>query len=236
MMGMFGDWERLRLKGSARNYLLLIKFIPLVTIFIVFDNTHVMSFEKKEKVKIGVSACLLGTKCNFNGTDLLSPFIKELEAQGQIEFIAFCPEDSVFQTPRPNLRITNGDGFDVLDGRASVINELGQNVTSVQIEGAKQFLNYLKKEKIKYAILMDGSPSCGSNVLLKEENWPRGGFKRGVGVSTALLKRNEIIVLSSFDERLISHFLKSVVENFNPKQDLRDLRDLAKFKPLFEES
>lgn len=195
-----------------------------------------MSLPQNEKVKIGVSACLLGTKCNFNGADLLSPFIKELEAQGQIEFIAFCPEDSVFKTPRPNLRITDGDGYDVLDGRASVINELGQNVTSMQIKGATEFLNYLKNENVSHAILMDGSPSCGSNVLLKEENWPKGGFKRGAGVAAALLRRNEITVLSSFDECSISLFLKSILKNFHPKQDLKDLKDIPKFKVLFEES
>ncbi len=193
-----------------------------------------MSYVKKEKVKIGVSACLLGSKCNFNGADLLSPFIKDLEAQNQVEFISFCPEDSVFQTPRPNLRIIDGDGFDVLEGKASVINDLGQNVTSKQIEGATQFLNYLNNAKVKHAILMDGSPSCGSNVLLKEESWPRGGFKRGVGVAAALLKKNGITVLSSFDECSISYFLKSINEKFKFKEDLKDLKDIPKFKALFE--
>ena len=85
----------------------------------------------------------MGTKCNFNDEDLLSPFLKDLETQDQIEFVSFCPEISVFQTPRPNLRIINGDRFDVLDGKASVMNELSQNVTSKQIEGATQFLKFL---------------------------------------------------------------------------------------------
>ncbi len=195
-----------------------------------------MSFSENNKVKIGISACLLGTKCNFNGSDLLSPFLKDLEAQNLINFISFCPEDSVFQTPRPNLRIVDGDGFDVLDRRASVINELGQNVTLKQIEGSTQFLNFLKKENVSHAILMDGSPSCGSNVLLKEENWPRGGFKRGTGVATALLRRNGIVVLSSFDERSISYFFKSINNNLKFKADLKDLKDIPKFKVLFEGS
>lgn len=193
-----------------------------------------MTSPKKEKIKIGISACLLGAKCNFNGTDLLSPFLKELEDQDQIEFIAFCPEDSVFKTPRPNLRILDGDGFDVLDGKASVQNEFGENVTSKQIEGASQFLTRLSETNIKHAILMDGSPSCGSNVLLKEENWPRGGFKRGVGVAAALLRKNGIAVLSSFDERSISLFLKSVNESLIFSEELKDLKDIPKFKPLFE--
>lgn len=192
--------------------------------------------EETNKIKVGVSGCLLGAKCNFNGTDLLSGFVKELQSKDNVELIPFCPEDKVFGTPRPNLRIVGGDGFDVLDGKASVINEHGKDVTELQISGANQFLNHLMSSKIKYAILMDGSPSCGSNVLLAEEKWPAGGFKRGTGVSAALLKRNEITVFSSFDELSIGKFLSSTIENFSPKEGLKDLRDFAKFKYLFHES
>ncbi len=191
---------------------------------------------KDELIKIGVSGCLLGAKCNFNGTDLLSNFVKELQENDQVELISFCPEDSIFGTPRPNLRIVGGDGFDVLDGKASVVNEHGNDVTALQINGANQFLDCLTVSKIKYAILMDGSPSCGSNVLLKEENWPAGGFKRGIGVTAALLKRNQIAVFSSFDELSINNFLSSVIERYKSKEGLKDLKDFAKFKILFQEN
>lgn len=187
------------------------------------------------QIRIGVSSCLLGAKCNFNGNDLLSDFVKNLEAHEQVEMVSFCPEDFTFGSPRPNLRIVNGDGFDVLDGKASVIDEHGKDITKEQIVGAEKFLHQLVKSQVKYAILMDGSPSCGSNVLLKEEGWPRGGFKRGVGVAAALLRRNEITVFSSFDELSISTFMSSVLECFKPtKLDLKDLKDSPKFKPLFQ--
>lgn len=194
-----------------------------------------MAQPKKEQIKIGVSGCLLGVKCNFNGTDLLSGFVKELHNNDQIELISFCPEDRVFGTPRPNLRIIGGDGFDVLDRKASVVNEHGQDVTALQIQGANQFLDRLVEAEIKYAILMEGSPSCGSNILLKEENWPTGGFKKGIGVTAALLRRNAIVVFSSFDELSISNFLNSVVENFPIKENLKNLKDFAKFKILFQQ-
>lgn len=184
-------------------------------------------------LKIGVSACLLGSKCNFNGTDLLSRFIKSLESQSEIIFVPFCPEDFSFGTPRKNLRLVGGDGFDVLDGEAQVINELEENVTAAQIEGAQQFLQRLNSAHVKVAILMDGSPSCGSNVLLKEEHWPRGGFKRGVGVAAALLRRNNIKVLSSFDELMTAQFLKTILPNFIAPEDLRNLKDSPQFKDLY---
>lgn len=80
-------------------------------------------------IKIGASACLLGRSCNFNGKDLLSEFIKRLPEIAAIEYFPFCPEDSVFGTPRSNLRIVGGDGSDVLDDKARVINEAGEDVT-----------------------------------------------------------------------------------------------------------
>lgn len=89
-------------------------------------------------MKIGVSACLLGDQCNFNGKDLLSNFVNGLKQVPQIEFIQFCPEDVVFGSPRANLRIVGGDGFDVLDGKASVINEHNQDVTKTQLDGLHQ--------------------------------------------------------------------------------------------------
>ncbi len=186
-------------------------------------------------IKIGISSCLLGNKCNFDGNDLLSAFVKKLSENSQIEVVPFCPEDSVFGTPRPNLRIVGGNGDDVLDGKAKVINQNDEDVTQKQIEGAHLFLNHLKNLGVEYTILMDGSPSCGSNVLLNEEVWPRGGFRRGLGVAAALLKRNNIKVFSSFDEQSISVFIKSLVSDIEFVQELRDLKDFPKFKHLFIE-
>lgn len=187
------------------------------------------------KIKIGVSACLLGRACNFNGQDLLSQFVHTVSELAQIDFVSFCPEDSVFGTPRENLRIVGGDGYDVLDGRAMVLNESGKDITVQQIEGAQKFLSLLQNSEVTHAILMDGSPSCGSNILLKEEGWPRGGFKRGVGVSGALLRRNGIHVFSSFDERSISEFIQSSFPDISIQGSGLDLKEMPKFKILFAE-
>lgn len=184
-------------------------------------------------LKVGVSSCLLGNKCNFDGNDLLSAFLKKLSENDQIEFVQFCPEDFIFGTPRANLRIVGGDGNDVLDGKAVVINQNNEDVTEELIRGANQFLKQLVESEVSHAILMDGSPSCGSSVLLKEDSWPRGGFKRGSGVAAALLKRNGINVIGGFDESSISTFLKAKIKDIQFESGLKDLKDLPKFKPLF---
>ena len=185
-------------------------------------------------LKIGVSACLLGDKCNFNGQDLFSQFISRITKISNIEIVRFCPEDFAFGSPRANLRILGGDGYDVLSGRAKVIDENGKDVTQLQIQGAKEFLSRLKAMEVGMALLMEGSPSCGSTILLNEENWPRGGFKRGVGVTAALLRNNGIDVIGSFDERTIFAILRSKGISFETEKDLTDLKDRPKFKSLFE--
>lgn len=48
-------------------------------------------------LKIGISSCLLGNKCNFDGNDLLSAFVKKLSENSQIQVVPFCPEDSIFE-------------------------------------------------------------------------------------------------------------------------------------------
>lgn len=186
------------------------------------------------KLKIGVSACLLGRKCNFNGQDLLSSFVSSLQSLEQVELISFCPEDFAFGSPRPNLRIVGGNGDDVLDGKAKVIDENERDVTDGQIAGAHEFLNKLKERDAKYVILMEGSPSCGSHILLKEESWPRGGFKKGSGVACALIRRAGIRTFSSFDEKSISLFLSSLVASHNLDKGLLDLKDRPKFKEFLD--
>lgn len=113
-------------------------------------------------------------------------------------------------------------------------NEADDDVTEQLLLGAKKFLATLLEAQVHHAILMDGSPSCGSNVLLREESWPRGGFKRGVGVASALLRINGLNVLSSFDERSICGFLKSIDSKFALGDSHIDLREMPKFKSLFE--
>ena len=187
------------------------------------------------KVKIGVSACLVGKKCNYNGEDIKSQFISGLQKKPSIEFVLYCPEEAIFGSPRPNLRIVGGDGEDVLIGAAKVINENEEDVTEQQIEGAQKFLKKLVAANVKYAILTEGSPSCGSSIILAETNWPSGGFKRGVGVAAALLKREGIKVLGSFNEKEIGEFLNDLVEDYNVPSGLVNLADFPKFEPLFAE-
>jgi uncharacterized protein YbbK (DUF523 family) len=61
--------------------------------------------------------------------------------------------------PREPSRITGGDGFDVLDGNAEVINIHGTDNTKAFIGGAYAALKMFKENGIERCILKDKSPS-----------------------------------------------------------------------------
>lgn len=138
---------------------------------------------------IVVSACLLGWKCRWDG----KIFPHEKRLMNLPDLIAVCPEQlGGLATPREPAQIIDGDGFDVLNDRARVINASGIDVTDEFIRGAKAVLKIARQYKVDKAILKERSPSCGvhniyqGNVLVS-----------GAGVTCALLSREGFTVLSS---------------------------------------
>jgi len=110
-----------------------------------------------------VSACLLGEKCKYNGGDNLCPFLKESLS---FPLLPLCPEVlGELPVPRPPAEIVGGNGYDVLEGRARVINIEGQDVTSAFLRGARETLRQAQEHKAHLAILKEKSPSCGCRYI-----------------------------------------------------------------------
>ncbi|MCP3760961.1 DUF523 domain-containing protein [Domibacillus sp. A3M-37] len=140
-----------------------------------------------------VSSCLAGMKVRYNGTDRLDEHICQLvEAK---KAVMVCPELlGGFQTPRPPAEIIGGTGEDVLDGRAKVMDQLGRDVTDMYVAGAMQTLQTASEVGATMVVLKENSPSCGSSEIY---NGAFSGEKiAGAGVTTALLRRNGMTVLS----------------------------------------
>ena len=75
--------------------------------------------------KVLISACLLGNKVRYDGQSLFtaSSVLKQWIEEGRV--ISICPEVSSGMTiPRAPAEIDGGDGYDVLSGKISVIEEL----------------------------------------------------------------------------------------------------------------
>ncbi|QQE81334.1 DUF523 domain-containing protein [Alicyclobacillus sp. SO9] len=138
-----------------------------------------------------VSSCLIGCKCRYDNKSALSPEVEKL-VQSR-EAVPVCPEQlGGLPTPRFPAEIVGGDGFDVIDGTARVIDSHGNDVTQSFINGAYRTLNVAETIRATTAILKKNSPSCGSNFIY--DGSFSGNKKEGVGVTTALLIRNGLVV------------------------------------------
>ena len=84
--------------------------------------------------------------------------------------IAVCPELlGGFSTPREPAEIIGGDGKDVLDGNAKVVDRLGRDVTEQYLKGAYDTLKKAQEVQATAIVLKEYSPSCGSSMIYNGE-------------------------------------------------------------------
>ncbi len=143
-----------------------------------------------------VSACLLGVSCRYDGSHAWCPEV--FDELWRSHFIPVCPEQlGGLGTPRPPA-VLDGDGADVLEGKARVLAGEGEDVTPAFLKGAEEALRLARLAKAKKAILKDRSPSCGCRHIHRRE-----GLVSGVGVTAALLAKNGIEVFSEEGDPLV---------------------------------
>ncbi|QFY59239.1 DUF523 domain-containing protein [Rhizobium grahamii] len=146
--------------------------------------------------KILVSACLMGHAVRYDGQakPLLHPAIARWIKEGRL--VTICPEMSAgMPVPRPPAEIEGGaDGEDVLGGTARVVEITGGDVTDEFMQAARNALTLASETGCRYALLIDGSPSCGSGFV--NDGTFSGQKLAGNGVTAALLKQAGIAVYS----------------------------------------
>lgn len=140
---------------------------------------------------IAVSGCLLGEKCRYDGGSCPDADIIKMAAGAK--HMILCPEMAGgLQSPRPPAEISGGNGFDVLDGRARVIDKSGRDVTQEFLVGARVVLDLCLKNGVEAVYFKDKSPSCGTARIY--DGTFQGVLKGGPGVCAALLIRNGVEV------------------------------------------
>lgn len=146
--------------------------------------------------RILVSACLLGRPVRYNGSakPLAHPALQRWQAEGRV--VAICPELTAgFSVPRPPAEITAGKSGDaVLAGNAAVIEANGTDVTALYLAGAQAALDLARRQNCRFALLIDGSPSCGSSFVHNGDF--DGTIQAGAGVTAALLRAHGIAVFA----------------------------------------
>lgn len=145
---------------------------------------------------IVVSSCLAGMKVRYNATDSMDTNIQLLvEAK---KAVTVCPELlGGFTIPREPAEIVGGNGDDVLEGNARVVELSGKDVTEMYIQGAYQALRMAQDLGALLIVLKEGSPSCGSAMIYNGEF--NNGKQAGFGVTTALLRREGYTVISEHE-------------------------------------
>lgn len=136
--------------------------------------------------KILVSSCLYGKCTKYDGTNNLLKHPLFLKWKNMGELVCVCPEElGGLPTPRPCSEICG----------AKVMNSEGKDVTENFNKGAEKTLEIAKENNVIFAILKQGSPSCGCKKIYD------GTFSdnkiSGMGVTARLLTDNGIVV---FDE------------------------------------
>ncbi|WP_310597388.1 DUF523 domain-containing protein [Aeromonas aquatica] len=136
-------------------------------------------------LRVLVSACLLGQPVRYDGQSkgILSDWLSALGAEGRT--LAFCPEVAGgLPTPRPPAE-RQGE---------LVVTQSGLDVTAEFDHGAELALRLCQSQGIRFALLKEGSPSCGSGRIYNGRF--EGVSVAGEGKTTALLRRHGIAVFS----------------------------------------
>ena len=154
--------------------------------------------------RVLLSGCMAGLQCGVDGTDYgFGGVMDAFFASPLATAYPFCPEDVGLGTPRGWPDIHGGDGMDVLDGIARVLDQDGNDQTQGMITGAEAMARFAKQKQIDFAILMDMSGACATHVISDGSRFAAAGraYRAGVGVAAASLLRSGTLVLSQRDYR-----------------------------------
>lgn len=188
-------------------------------------------------LRVLFSGCLAGQGCGVDGTDNgLGDCLRELMQLPTVRVLPFCPEDFALGTPRTLPDIHGGDGGDVLDGRARVLDQYGADLTAAMQRGAAAMLEYAQRHGAELAVLTDMSAACGSQVI--SDGCRLVGtrrYRRGTGVAAALLLRHGIPVVSQRDHRTLGMLRARLDPTFAVEAGALDHHQTAWFVEHFGE-
>jgi uncharacterized protein YbbK (DUF523 family) len=181
------------------------------------------TFTRERPLELLVSSCLTGVLCGVDGTSYGAPYPHTdwLVHLPNVHVVAFCPENFAFGTPRAIPDIHGGTGFDVLDGRARVLSDTGENWTAQMLGAAETMLRVAQESSVRLALLMDISAACGSQVIYEGAR-SEGRHQAGQGVCAALLIRHGIKVLSQRDHRSLDSVLSKLDPSYQADPAARD--------------
>jgi uncharacterized protein YbgA (DUF1722 family)/uncharacterized protein YbbK (DUF523 family) len=182
-------------------------------------------------MKIGISSCLDGNKCRYDGLSSKNDFVKDV-VQRYFQTVSYCPEDRAFGTPRETIRLCEYD-----NNIKVMTNSTKVDVTQKLQENCDFFSNQIQNHDLCGFILKAKSPTCGMERVKVYHQDSSFNEKKAVGLfaqniikqypylpieedgrlSDAWLRENFLMQVFAYDN--IHKFLKS-----DPK-----IKDLVEF-------
>ncbi|MDO3377340.1 YbgA family protein [Geoalkalibacter halelectricus] len=158
-----------------------------------------------DKIRIGISSCLLGENVRYDGGHQLDRLIRDVLGRF-LEFVPVCPEVEVgLPIPRETLRLVGDPQHPRL-----VFSKSGEDITERMEAWARQRCDALEKDNLCGFIFKSRSPSSGmERVKLYDKNGVPA--KQGVGVFARIFMERFPLVPVEEDGRLHDDRLR---ENF----------------------
>jgi uncharacterized protein YbbK (DUF523 family) len=129
-----------------------------------------------EKIKLGISSCLLGNNVRYDGGHKLDRFLCDTLGK-YIDYVPVCPEEECgLGIPRESMRL-EGDAA----APRLVTTHSRQDKTDMLASWAQKHIRELETENLCGFIFKSNSPSCGREKVevYNQEGVP---FKMGVGI------------------------------------------------------
>ena len=129
-----------------------------------------------EKIRLGISACLLGENVRYDGGHKLDRFLTETLGQ-YVEYVPVCPEvECGLPIPREALRLVGKPDFPRL-----VTTHTKQDLTDRMTQWAQKRVVELERERLFGFIFKSDSPSSGMErvKVYGDQGMPA---KRGIGM------------------------------------------------------
>ena len=126
-----------------------------------------------EKIRLGISACLLGAQVRYDGSHKRDAFLSETLGPF-VEWVPVCPEvDIGLGVPRDTLRLVGDD-----DAPRLIVQKTGEDLSARMRRYARTKTEELAALRLHGYVLKRASPSCG---LFRVRVYPESGVPTSGG-------------------------------------------------------
>ncbi|AXX89673.1 hypothetical protein CKA55_09645 [Arcobacter suis] len=180
-------------------------------------------------MKLGVSACLIGTQCRYDGIGANDKFVIDV-LQKYFQTVPYCPETIIWGSPREAIRQTLSEA-----GELKIVTSTKnpKDVTFELENISKECANKIQNDDLCGFILKSSSPTCGLERVKVYKPFNAPSVKNGVGVFAKQIKEKYPYLPVEEEGRLIDPWLR---ENFLMQIfAYQDLHNFIKSNPSFND-